>query len=191
MAEAAYKRLNLREVWMLVSPQNPHKNKSDLEAYNLRVEQCQILTQNKPHIKVSTFEKDNDLHITAETLKALIKKHPNVQFVWLMGCENWQHFHKWHQWEAIMQMVPIVSFYREEKNSLNFKTPATIKYKEFRAKAQQSIGQPPQWRVLFMPPHQGRATHIRKDLNAGRTPQHLTKAQIENIQKRHSFCVGT
>lgn len=191
LAEEAYKRLNLTEVWMLVSPQNPHKDKNTLEDYHLRVEQCQILTSQKPFIKVNTFEMSKGLIKTTDTLKRLKNQYPDVQFIWLMGCENWQQFHTWHGWEDIINLVPIASFYRDENNPLALKSPATIKYKQFRVKAHQKIGQAPEWRILFMPPHSGRATNIRKDLNAGRTPKHLTKAQIEVIQKGHSFCVST
>ncbi|HIF03617.1 MAG TPA: nicotinate-nicotinamide nucleotide adenylyltransferase [Nitrospinaceae bacterium] len=191
LAVEAYKRLGLNEVWMLVSPQNPHKSKKDLEDYHLRVEQCQILTKDHPFIKVSTYEMDKGLYKTTDTLKMLTKQHPDVQFAWLMGCENWTKFHTWNGWEDIINTVPIVSFYRDEEGSFSIKSPATNKYKQFRAKAQQKIGQAPEWRILFMPPHAGRATNIRKDLKSGRTPQHLTDEQLLAIKKRHSFCVGT
>ncbi len=176
---------------MLVSPQNPHKNKHDLEDYNLRVEQCQILTKDKPYIRVSTFEMEKHSFKTTDTLKKLQKQYPNIEFVWLMGCENWQNFHTWNGWEDILKTVSIASFYREEARPLCLKTPATTKYKQFRVKAHQKIGKAPEWRILFMTPHAGRATNIRQDLNAGRHPQPLSDAHIENILKRHSFCLDT
>ncbi|MFT7144366.1 MAG: nicotinate-nucleotide adenylyltransferase [Alphaproteobacteria bacterium] len=187
----AKKRLHLHEIWMLVSPQNPHKSTKDMEDYALRMEQCQILMKNDPYIKVSDFEKNKSVNKTSDTIRLITKQHKNHQFVWLMGCENWQHFHKWHNWQDIMKMIPIASFYREEKPFAALKSPAITRFKSFRCEESSPIGKPPQWRVLFMRPHAGRATNIRDTLKKGESPEHLTAEQLHCIQKRHSFCVGT
>ena len=51
----ALKRLKLDEVWWLVSPQNPLKKASDLEAYALRFETAQALARH-PRIRVRDLE---------------------------------------------------------------------------------------------------------------------------------------
>ena len=116
---------------MLVSPINPLKDKKGVEDYDLRVEQCEILTKNTPFIKVSTFEQVRGVNRTADTIRLLKKQYPKDQFIWLMGSENWQNFHNWYGWENIMEMVPIASFYRDEKSFASLKSPATSKFKCF------------------------------------------------------------
>ncbi len=32
---------------------------------------------------------------------------PGVRFVWLMGADNLAQFHRWQEWERIMEMVPV------------------------------------------------------------------------------------
>ncbi len=162
-----------------------------MEEYDLRLEQCQILTKNDPFIKVSSFEKNKRVNKTTDTVRLLTKQYPKNKFVWLMGCENWQSFHKWNGWQDIMKMVPIASFYREEKPFSSLRSPATTMFKSFRCDASAPLGDPPQWRVMFMRPHAGRATNIRQNLKNGELPEHITQEQMDCIQKRHSFCLDT
>jgi len=37
----------------------------------------------------------------------LRKRYPAVRFVWLMGADNLAQFHRWQDWQWIMDTVPI------------------------------------------------------------------------------------
>ncbi len=36
-----------------------------------------------------------------------MERAPGVRFVWLMGADNLAQFHRWQDWEWIMQNVPV------------------------------------------------------------------------------------
>ena len=188
MAKEAYRRLNLDEVWMMVTPQNPHKTSDEIENFQLRFEQCQILTAEHPWLKVSDFEKVHNTKYTAETLKRLKERYPDINFVWIMGSENFVTFHKWQNWEYIIENFPIVTLYREDTNSTGLNSPVTTKYAQFRHKEKDALTKVPNWRIIFMPPHAGRATNIRAQLASGEKPLHLTANQLEDLKKRSETC---
>ena len=191
LAKEAYTRFPLDEIWFLVSPHNPLKNKHELEDFSERVEMCKLLLADAPYCTVSTFESDNHLQKTAETLAALQQNFPDTQFVWLMGSENWQHFHKWEQWQFILNNFPVISFYREDDTETYDSYESTKEFNRFRCEASANIGPAPQWRVVNIPQHKGRATTIRKQLAKGDTPEHLNSEQEKRIKDKKTFCLST
>ena len=48
-----------------------------------------------------------DANFTAETLGFLLKRHPGVRFVWIMGADNLASFHRWRAWRRIFETVPV------------------------------------------------------------------------------------
>jgi nicotinate-nucleotide adenylyltransferase len=103
VAEVAAKRLGLHRVWWLVSPQNPLKPKSSALAERL----ASARRVAPACVTVSDLETQLGLQFTADTLAALKKRYPGVQFVWLMGEDNMAGFHRWRRWPAIFRACPI------------------------------------------------------------------------------------
>lgn len=191
MAKEAYARFNFDEIWFLVSPHNPLKEKNNLEDFSERFEQCKILTKDYPWCHVSRFEQDEHLNITADTLAALKRKYPETNFVWLMGSENWCFFHKWQRYEEILKTTPIISFYREDDDEDYSNHPALKAFQAYRCAEDAEISSAPQWRVIHMEPHKGRASDIRKALKGGQVSDDLTNAQKSHIKRRKTFCLST
>ena len=56
---------------------------------------------------VSDAEARLGTRYTIDTLRALMRRFPRVQFVWLMGSDNLAGFHRWGSWRQIARLVPI------------------------------------------------------------------------------------
>jgi nicotinate-nucleotide adenylyltransferase len=56
---------------------------------------------------VTDFETRAGTRFTAETLAALRRICPGRRFVWLMGADNLAQLHRWQDWRAIMESVPV------------------------------------------------------------------------------------
>lgn len=110
--------LGADEVWWLLSPQNPLKNVNDIADYELRYNHAVALTRNTP-ITISRFEQEHQLTYSADTIRAL-KESYSHEFIWLMGSDNLVGFHKWREWQAIADMLPIAVYDRapHEKEAL-------------------------------------------------------------------------
>jgi nicotinate-nucleotide adenylyltransferase len=107
MSLAAIEALGLDEVWWLVSPGNPLKDKaSDMARYAARLASARLKAR-RSRIRVSDFEAKAGTRYTIDTLKALCRHRPRQRFIWLMGEDTVAQFHQWKDWRALARLVPI------------------------------------------------------------------------------------
>ena len=111
VSEVALKRLGLDYVWWLVTPQNPLKDRAGLAPLENRVRQAQKIA-NRPRIVVMDIERCTGTHYSIDTLCALQRRFPLVNFVWLMGSDNLAIFRRWHRWADFARKVPIAVIQR-------------------------------------------------------------------------------
>ncbi|MGE3246429.1 MAG: nicotinate-nucleotide adenylyltransferase [Beijerinckiaceae bacterium] len=102
----AKKRMELSAVWWIVTPGNPLKENSGLPPMLRRMEAARAIADH-PDINVTGFEADIGTPYTYETIHYLVKRHPDVHFVWIMGADNLTGFHRWQRWQDITRLVPI------------------------------------------------------------------------------------
>lgn len=100
----ALKALKLDYVWWLVSPGNPLK--SDPAPLELRMIRARNAAQ-APRIRVTDIERRLGTRFTVDTVAALQRRFPGVQFTWLMGSDNLEHFARWRRWRQIAAHIPI------------------------------------------------------------------------------------
>jgi len=95
---------DLDEVWLVVSPQNPlKKKKSLLEDYH-RLAIVRVAIEDNDNLRESDIEfKMPRPSYTADTLAYLKEKHPNNEFHLIMGEDNLRTFHKWKNFEYILE----------------------------------------------------------------------------------------
>ena len=72
IAEAALEQ-GYDEVWMVVSPQNPHKNEEELWPFEVRLHMAQLAVANQNRIKVSDCEITSSLLSTSARSKEICK----------------------------------------------------------------------------------------------------------------------
>lgn len=111
---------DLEEVWMVVTPHNPHKNKSTLLDDYHRLHMVYLATENYPKLKPSDIEfKLPQPNYTVNTLAHLTEKYPQHEFALIMGEDNLKSLHKWKNYEYILKhhelyVYPRVSDKEEE-----------------------------------------------------------------------------
>ena len=98
--------LDLDEIWWLVSPGNPLKEAAGMAPLAVRYRSAAAAARGLP-IRVTAIEREFGTPYTAETLRCLRGRFPGRDFVWLMGADNLQQFHRWRNWRRIARMVPI------------------------------------------------------------------------------------
>lgn len=95
---------DLKEVWFVVSPHNPLKQKSGLADMYDRLEMARLATENAPHLKVSDIEfKLPQPSYTIDTLTHLKEKFPEKEFALIMGADNLSSFKKWKNYELLLE----------------------------------------------------------------------------------------
>ncbi|MFA7415806.1 MAG: nicotinate-nucleotide adenylyltransferase [Rhizobium sp.] len=106
VSEIALRRLNLDQLWWLVTPGNPLKSRAGLAPLSERLARCQSLASD-PRIKVTAFERTLGTSYTAKTLEFVKARNPHAHFIWIMGADNLKSFHHWQQWRKIATTFPI------------------------------------------------------------------------------------
>lgn len=102
------KRFAVDEVWWLVTPHNPLKQKGDIEALTTRLEIARRLVARVPFIKIKNLEAEIGTNYTIDTIRYLKKHYPTTQFYWVMGADNLVSFHLWKCWKAILKEVSVI-----------------------------------------------------------------------------------
>ena len=120
---------NLDQIWMVVTPHNPLKKKSALLDDYHRLQMVHLATEDYPKIKPSDIEfKLLQPNYTVNTLAHLQEKYPNHEFSLIMGEDNLKSFHKWKNYEIILDRHEIYVYPRlsDEKDILKLKTHPKI-----------------------------------------------------------------
>ena len=111
ISRTALTRLNLDEVWWLVSPQNPLKPKQGMAEMAQRIAAARALVRSS-RIRVTGVESLLGTHFSAESIARLQTQLPGVRFVWLMGADNLLQINRWQNWTQIFNRLPVAVFDR-------------------------------------------------------------------------------
>lgn len=95
---------DLEEVWLVVTPHNPFKKKSSLLENHHRLEMVYKACEGYENLKPSDIEFNlPQPNYTATTLAHLQDKYPTNEFCPIMGEDNLRTFHKWKNYEVILE----------------------------------------------------------------------------------------
>ena len=111
---------DLDQVWMVVTPHNPHKKKSSLLDDFHRLHMVHLATEGFSKIKPSDIEfKLPQPNYTVNTLVHLEEKYPTHTFSLIMGEDNLKSLHKWKNYEVILQNHDIYVYPRISSEAEN------------------------------------------------------------------------
>ena len=153
---------DLDEVWFVVTPHNPHKQKKTLLNDTQRLMMVRLAVDNYPKLKASNIEFGlSQPNYTVNTLAVLQEKYPDRQFVLLMGQDNLASFHKWKNYEAILKYYQIYVYPRltDKKLKPEFLSNPAIKF-------------------IKAPIMELSATQIRQDIRAGKNVRPLLPPEV-------------
>jgi nicotinate-nucleotide adenylyltransferase len=104
---------DLDQVWLVVTPHNPLKDKKSLLADHHRLAMVRIAIEDYPRLRASNVEFDlPQPNYTVNTLAYLEEAHPENEFCLIMGTDNLNSLHKWKNYEVILERYPIYVYPR-------------------------------------------------------------------------------
>jgi nicotinate-nucleotide adenylyltransferase len=104
---------DLQQIWLVVSPQNPHKSQSSLLNEYDRLHLARLAIENDDQIKVSDIEfKLPKPSYTIDTLTYLEEKFPQHQFHIIMGGDSFQNLPKWKNFETLVKNYQFIVYRR-------------------------------------------------------------------------------
>ena len=160
----ALKRLQLDEVWWLVSPQNPLKSAAGMAPFSERLANARTVATHR-RVIVSDIERRLGTYYTRDTLKRLCASRRGQNFVWLMGADNLVQFPKWEGWKEIFNTVPIAIFDRPTYSSRALAGIVATRFADRRIPERDASGlvrrKAPSWVFLHSRLNPVSATKIR------------------------------
>ena len=121
---------DLQQIWLVVSPQNPHKSQSSLLNEYDRLHLAQLAIEDDTQIKVSDIEfKLPKPSYTIDTLTYLQEKYPQHQFYVIMGSDSFQNLPKWKNFEALVKNYQFI-VYKRPAFDISEKYGADVTYLE-------------------------------------------------------------
>ena len=164
VSEEALKRLQLDEVWWLVSPQNPLKPSDDTADFRERLAHARTLATH-PRMWVTGLEAKLGTRTTAQTFEALRPMFELGHFVWIMGADSFAGLHKWNEWREIPATLPLAVFARPGWSLKALGSPAATLLASHRLDSSDApllAGmRAPAWVFLNMPLRYESSTEIR------------------------------
>lgn len=120
---------DLGQIWFVISPHNPLKEKKSLLADFHRLEMVNIALGDSVFYKASNIEFSLPKPTrTIDTLAYLFDKYPNHEFSMIMGSDNLVNLHKWKNYEEILKNYKIYIYPRPNVPACQFDNhPSVIK----------------------------------------------------------------
>jgi nicotinate-nucleotide adenylyltransferase len=151
---------DLDRVWLVVSPQNPLKPKNSLARDYDRLHLVQIGIGDNSKIKASDVEFQLPKpSYTIDTLTFLKEKHPEHQFVLIMGADNLSSLHLWKNYAQILAEYELY-IYKRPSYELG------------------ELASHPKVRIFEAPPLDISATYIRECIKAGKSVRYLVPEAV-------------
>lgn len=95
---------DLKQIWFVVTPHSPFKKKHTLLDNYQRLEMVYRATKDYTKLKPCDIEFNlPQPNYTINTLAYLQEKYPDYEFSLLMGEDNLKSFHKWKNYELILE----------------------------------------------------------------------------------------
>ncbi|MGG5903122.1 nicotinate (nicotinamide) nucleotide adenylyltransferase [Sphingobacterium daejeonense] len=117
----------LDEVWFVVSPQNPFKDKKSLGNMYDRLEMVNLAIEGSENLRASDIEFSlPQPSYTIDTLTHLAEKYPNKDFLLIMGEDNLQGLMKWKNADIILRDYKIIVYPRPGYNAGEMKEHPSV-----------------------------------------------------------------
>lgn len=158
---------DIDKLWFVISPHNPLKEKKSLLNDQARFDMVELAIANDINMEACNVEFNlPQPSFTIDTLTYLSEKHPNYQFVLLMGSDGLSTFNKWKNADVLIKNYPRYVYPRNTDNTEVFQQHKNIK-------------------VITAPKIEISSTFIRNSIAKGKDIRHFLPYKVyEYIDKK-------
>ena len=168
---------NLDEVWFVVSPQNPHKEKKSILADFHRLALVDIALEDNDKLKSSNIEFSLPKpSYTVTTLTYIKEKYPEYNFSLIMGEDNLNSLHRWKNYEEILSNHSIMVYPR-----------VMMEGEQMEKKPSSEVLEKGQIEFFDAPVMKISASHIRNSIKAEKDVRYLIPPKVHRYLEEMRF----
>lgn len=161
IANVMAEQKDISQVWFVISPLNPFKSSKSLLHEFDRLDMVELAIKDDFNLRTSDIEFNMPRpSYTIDTLAYLSSKHPQHNFKLIIGEDNLKHFHKWKNYQAILDNYGLIVYPRPNSNCSN------------------TIKNHPKVRMVNAPLLDISATYIREAIQAGRSIKYIVPDSV-------------
>ncbi len=170
IAEAMLEHANLKEVWFVVSPQNPFKQRQTLLADRQRLEMVRRAIFDDFRFRASDVEFSlPQPSYTVVTLQTLAERYPDKRFALIMGSDNLASFPRWRNSDYILQHYPLLVYPRPGVEACELEKHPNVS-------------------IVDVPMMDISSTYIRHEIACHRSPRYLLHPAVyDYIAEMHFY----
>lgn len=151
---------DIEQIWFVISPLNPFKNKANLLHEYQRLELVSRAISDDQRFKASNIEfKLPKPSYTIDTIAYLKEQHPDHSFTLIIGADQLPSFHKWKNHLQLREQVKFIVYPRP-----GFKNHELLESPEFK--------------MIEAPLMEISASFIRKSLAEGKDVRHFLHSAV-------------
>ena len=99
----------ISELWILLTPESPHKSRQKTAPYSLRFQMLEGVFNAYEDITVSNVEQQlSPPYYSVQTLEYLTDRYDDQSFFLCMGEDSLINFHKWHRWKELLALCNLL-----------------------------------------------------------------------------------
>ena len=115
LAKEAYEQHNLDKVWIMVSPNPPHKAGTTILDVTHRNNMVKVAIEPYGFMELSDYEQRREGYIyTAETLTLLKKDYPENEYYFIIGGDSLENIEKWYHPEIVLANCILLAAGRDD-----------------------------------------------------------------------------
>jgi len=166
---------DLQQIWFVVSPHNPLKEKASLLNDYQRLEMVHRAINDDPRFRASDIEFSMPKpSYTIDTLTYLKEKYPHKEFSLIMGSDNLYYIHKWKNFTELIKDYKIIVYPRPGYPMDREKLQVLIDYKE-------------QFEEVNAPLMEISSSFLRNAIKAGKNISHFLPEDVFNYIDEMNF----
>ena len=160
IANAMLENAGVDEVWFVVSPHNPLKERSILLADHHRLHMVRVAIDDNYRFRAC----DEEFHLpkpsyTSLTLAHLSEKYPNKEFCLIMGSDNICTFDRWRNYQYILDNYKIFVYPRPNYQGSQWENHRNVT-------------------MVSAPLMDISSSYIRNSIKEGRSPKYLLTPEV-------------
>lgn len=161
IANTMAEQKDIAQVWFVISPLNPFKSSKSLLHEFDRLDMVELAIGDNFNLRTSDIEFNMPRpSYTIDTLTYLSSKHPQHNFRLIIGEDNLKNFHKWKNYQAILDHYGLIVYPRPHSG------------------AAEAIKNHPNVRMVNAPLLDISATYIRKTVQEGKSVRYIVPDSV-------------